>query len=135
MWIRPCSPLPPSPILPAILFCVCVGERKAKTEKTRVSKQKLSKDCDQGQNATVLTILERLEFKKFSCQSTMVAEITFQYSVAPLIGNSFRLPCDKNWRIKFNNTWLNYQARPIAISRESIKKKIRKCLLFTKFYI
>ena len=36
--------------------------------KKRISKQKLLKGCHQGQNVTVLTILERLEFNKFSCQ-------------------------------------------------------------------
>ena len=47
------------------LFCV------AKTKETKgkkISKQKLLKDCHQCQNVTVLTILERLEFKKFYCR-------------------------------------------------------------------
>ena len=34
-----------------------------KEKKGRVSKQKLLKGCHQGQNVTVLAILERLEFK------------------------------------------------------------------------
>ena len=34
-----------------------------KGKKGRVSKQKLLKGCHQGQNVTVLAILERLEFK------------------------------------------------------------------------
>ena len=36
-----------------------------KGKKERLSKQKLLKGCHQGQNVTVLAILERLEFKKF----------------------------------------------------------------------
>ena len=34
-----------------------------KGNKERVSKQRLSKGCHQGQNVTVLAILERLEYK------------------------------------------------------------------------
>ena len=49
----------------------------------KVSKQKLLKGCHQGQTDTVLAILERLEFKFFSCRSTMVAANTFQCSMAP----------------------------------------------------
>ena len=39
-----------------------------KGKEERDSKQKLLKCCPQGQNVTVLVILERLEFKKFSCR-------------------------------------------------------------------
>ena len=39
-----------------------------KGKKERVSKQKLLKGYHQGQNVTVLAILERLEFKNFSCR-------------------------------------------------------------------
>ena len=45
--------------------------------------QKLLKGCYQGQNVTVLAILECLEFKIFSCPPTMVADNTFQCSMAP----------------------------------------------------
>ena len=63
----------------------CKGKRKKgiKGKKERVSKQKLLKGCHQGQNVTVLAILERLEFKNFSCRPTMVTDSTFQYFVAP----------------------------------------------------
>ena len=54
-----------------------------KGNKERSSKEKLLKGCHQGQNATVLVILERLEFKNFSCRSNMVADNTFQCSMAP----------------------------------------------------
>ena len=36
-----------------------------RNKKERVSKQKLSKGCHQGQNIIVLAILERLEFENF----------------------------------------------------------------------
>ena len=36
--------------------------------KERVSKQKLLKECYQGQNVTVLAILECVEFKSFHCR-------------------------------------------------------------------
>ena len=52
-------------------------------EKKRFSKQKLLKTCHQGQNVTVLAILECIELKKFSCRPTMVAANTFQCSMAP----------------------------------------------------
>ena len=39
-----------------------------KRNKERDSKQKLLKGCHQGQNITVLAILERLKFKNFSCR-------------------------------------------------------------------
>ena len=51
--------------------------------KKRISKQKLLKDCHQGQNVTVLDIPEHLQFKQFSSRSTMMADNTFQYSMAP----------------------------------------------------
>ena len=57
----------------------------AKRKKEGFSKQKLLKGCHQGLNVTVLAILECLEFKKFSCQSTMVADNTFQCSMAPTL--------------------------------------------------
>ena len=39
---------------------------KQREKKERVTKQKLLKGCHQGQNATVLAILEHLEFKNFA---------------------------------------------------------------------
>ena len=51
-------------------------------KKERISKHRLLKVCHQGQNITVLAILECLEFKIFSCQPTMVPDNTFQRSMA-----------------------------------------------------
>ena len=64
---------------------VCETKRKKgnKGKKERLSKQKLLKGCHQGQNVTVLAILERLEFKNFSSRPTMVADNTCQCSMAP----------------------------------------------------
>ena len=67
------------------LFCVAKRKKGNKGKKERVSKQKLLKDCHQGQDITVLAILQRLEFKKFSCRPTMVADKTFQCSMAPTL--------------------------------------------------
>ena len=58
----------------------------------RVSKQKLLKGCHQSQNVTVLAIVKRLEIKNFPCRPTMVANNTFQYSMAPPLWNAFRRP-------------------------------------------
>ena len=63
------------------LFCVAKRKKADKVIKERVSKQKLSKGCHQGQNIAILTILERLEFENFSCQPTMVAVNIFQGSM------------------------------------------------------
>ena len=52
-------------------------EKGKQRKNERASKQKLLKGCKQGQNVTVLAILERLEFKDFICRSTMVAGNTF----------------------------------------------------------
>ena len=78
-------------LLPS-LFCVTKREKGNKGEKERLSKQKLLKGCHQGQNVTVLAILERLEFKKFSGRPTMVAPNTCQCSMAPPLSNPFRRP-------------------------------------------
>ena len=65
------------------LFCVAKRKKGNKGKKERLSKQKLLKGCHQGQNVTVLAILERLEFKKFSGRPTMVADNACQCSMAP----------------------------------------------------
>ena len=65
------------------LFCVAKRKKGKQGKKERFSKKKLLKGCHQGQNITVLAILECLEFKNFSCQPTMVAGNTFQGSMAP----------------------------------------------------
>ena len=56
------------------LFCVAKRKKGNKGKEESVSKQKLLKGCHQGQNVTPLAILERLEFKNFSCWPTMVGE-------------------------------------------------------------
>ena len=68
---------------PPPLFCVAKRKRGNKRKKERLSKQNLLKDCHQGQNVTVLAILERLEFKNCSGRSTMVVDNTFQCSMTP----------------------------------------------------
>ena len=46
-------------------FFAAKRKKGNKGKKERVSKQKLLKACHQGENVTVLAILERLEFKIF----------------------------------------------------------------------
>ena len=72
----------------------CRAKRKIwkQKRKERVSTQKLLKGCHQGQNIIVLAILGRVEFKNFSCWPTMVADSTFQCSIAPPLWNYFRRP-------------------------------------------
>ena len=65
------------------LFCVAKRKKGDKSKKESVSKQKLLKDCHQGQNIIILAILERLEFENLSCRPTMVADNIFQCSMAP----------------------------------------------------
>ena len=52
-------------------------------EKRKSFKAEIIKRLSLRSNVTVLAILERLEFKTFSCGPTMVAENIFQCSVAP----------------------------------------------------
>ena len=52
-------------------------KKEKQRTKERVSIQKLLLGCHQVQNVTVLAILERLEFKIFSCRPTKVANNTF----------------------------------------------------------
>ena len=58
-------------------------KKKNVGKKGKASKQKLLKECRQGQNVTVSAILQRVEFKNFSCRSTMEVSNTFQCSMAP----------------------------------------------------
>ena len=46
-------------------FCVTKRKKGDKGKKEKVSKQKVSKGCHQGQNIIILAILERLKFEKF----------------------------------------------------------------------
>ena len=58
-----------------------VAKRKKwrqRQKREKVWKQKLLKDCHQGQSIIVLAILERLELKIFSCRTTIVKGNTFQ---------------------------------------------------------
>ena len=76
----PCPPYP-TPLPPhSPLFCVAKRKKGDKSKKERVLRQKLLNGCHQGQNIIVLAILERLEFKNFSCRPTMVAGNTFHSS-------------------------------------------------------
>ena len=68
---------PPPPPHPIFLRS---KKKKAEQKKERISKQKLLKGCHQGQQVTVLAILERLEFKHFFSQPTTVADNTFYCS-------------------------------------------------------
>ena len=73
--------LPPSPQL----FYVAKRKKGNQGKKERFLKQKLLKGCHQDQNVTVSASLECLEFKNFSCRSTMVGGNTFQCSIAPAL--------------------------------------------------
>ena len=59
------------------------GKQRKKRKSFKVSKQKLLKGCHQGQNVTVLAILERLELKNLFYRPTIVLENTFHCSMAP----------------------------------------------------
>ena len=90
----------PLPLTFFFSFFFCVARKKEnQTKKERVLKQKLLKGYHQGQSVTVLAIVERLEFKSFSCRPTMVPDNTFMCSMAPIFWNSFCRPCS------FNNFW------------------------------
>ena len=71
-------------------------ENMEKKRKKIIPEQKLLKGCHQGQNVTVLTILERLEFKKFSCRPILSSvswplhfEIPFTAPVMSLLLSRF----------------------------------------------
>ena len=81
---------------PPHFFCAAKRKKRKKGKKERLSKQKLLKDCHQGQNVTVLAILERLEFKHFSGLPTMVVDNTCQCSMVPSLRNPLRRPCNNN---------------------------------------
>ena len=66
--------IPPLP--PTALFCV------AKERKKKSFNEETIKRLTNVQNVTVLAILERLEFKNFSCHPTVVTGNTFQCSIA-----------------------------------------------------
>ena len=87
---------PPPPAAPH--FCAAKRKKGNKGKKERVLKQKLLKGSHQGQNITVLPILKRIEFKNLSCRLTLVADNTFQCSMAPPLWNPFRPP----WPWKYN---------------------------------
>ena len=91
------------------LFCVAVRKKGKKGKKERVSKQKLFKGYRQGQNVTVLAILEHLEFKNFPSRPTMVADNTFQCSIVPALWNAFRKPWFKAFIRPFQLIFLRMQ--------------------------
>ena len=53
------------------------SKKRKQTKKRKNFKVDILKCCHHAQNGIVLTILERLEFKIFSCRSTMVTDNTF----------------------------------------------------------
>ena len=69
-------------------------KKKGKQRKKRILKQKLLKDCHQGQNVNVLAILESLEFKNSSRWPTS----TFQSSMGQHKGSSFCSTPAKKWQ-------------------------------------
>ena len=71
----------PTPPHPTLTFLP--SKMKKGKERKKFSKQKLLKGCHQGQNGTVLDILECLKFKTFYCRPNMVAKNTFQCSAVP----------------------------------------------------
>ena len=85
-------------------FFVCIAKRKKgdKGKKERVSKQKLSKGCHQGQNIIVLAILECLEFENLSCRPTMVANNTFSVPWPPHFEIHFASPAIKSIFLGFS---------------------------------
>ena len=68
--------------LPPPTFLHSKKKKGKQRKKERVTRQKLLNGCHQGQNVTVLAILERLEFKNVSCRPTMVGDNIFQCSMA-----------------------------------------------------
>ena len=97
-------------------------KREAKKLK-RFSKQKPSKVCHQGQNITVLAILERLELKTCSCRPIVLAGNTFQCSIAPPLWNSFCLPALEMLMKKQSKFCLHNLANiPVVLSERYIKK-------------
>ena len=75
------GPCPP-PSLPTFLHKKNKIGKKRGTE--RISKQKLLKGCHQGQNVTVLAILERLEFKNFLTEIKQAKILKHNYDPTPL---------------------------------------------------
>ena len=88
------------------LFWVANTKKGGKSKKEWVSKQKLLKDCHQGQNI-VLVILKHLEFENFSCLPTMVADNTFHCSMAPPLWNPFHQPY--NWWLIFTDIVFSFE--------------------------
>ena len=68
-------------------------ENMEKKRKKIIPEQKLLKGCHQGQNVTVLTILERLEFNFLFGRPTMAVDNSFQCSMALSLPDPFRCPC------------------------------------------
>ena len=85
--------MPPRPHPPPPIFFRSKNKIGKKRKKGKSFKAKtIKRGCHQRQNVTVLAILERLEFKKFSCRPTMLADIPFQCSMARPLWNPFRRP-------------------------------------------
>ena len=125
---------------PAPPTFLCSKKKKGwQRKKERVSKQKLLKGCQQGQNVIVLTILERLELENFSCRPTMVADNTFQCSMAPSLWNPFCRPCSW-WRsLSYGNQSTDLQSKPmewflyyrdLRLERVKSQRSLRKMVWF-----
>ena len=79
-------------MLPPPTF-LCSKKKKRKQTK-RVSKQKVFKGSHQGQNVTVLAILEGLQFKFFSCRPTRLFSVPWPStlkSISPALNIYLRL--------------------------------------------
>ena len=78
-------------------FLLLLSKKKKgkQRRKKRLSKQKLLKDCHQGQNVTVLAILERLEFKDFSVGHPWWPTVLVSVPWPLHFGNPFRRPCQR----------------------------------------
>ena len=93
-----------------VFFAEKKEKKGNKGKKERVSKHKLLIGCHQGENVTALVILERLEFNNFSCRPTMVADNTFQCSIALSLSNPLHRPwwylCRNENQKKHKRNWL-----------------------------
>ena len=107
-------------------FCVAKRKKGNKGKKERLSKQKLLKGCHQGQNVTVLAILERLEFKNFSGRPTMVADNTCQCSMAPHFEIHFAGPACLS--LKGRIFRVPAQAQKANLRKLNLRDKIRQGL-------
>ena len=82
----PPTPGGPGGYVPSPYFFTQQKQKRKKgkqRQKRKSLKAETFKRFHQGQNVTVLPILECLEFKHFSCRPTMVADNAFHCSMTP----------------------------------------------------